>query len=70
MRLDASNFYDVVMRDDDHLWVIAFMDPKCEHCARFVPQWAKLKEYRSLQKRNVKFGYVDITIPDNMQRVA
>ena len=66
LRLDASSFYDVVMRDDDHLWVVTFMDPKCKHCSRFVPQWVKLKQYEHLQKRNVKFAYVDITIPENM----
>ena len=36
LRLDASSFYDVVMRDDDHIWVVAFMDPNCDNCKRFV----------------------------------
>ena len=36
MRLDESNFYDTVMQDNDHVWVIAFMDPTCRNCQRFV----------------------------------
>ena len=48
LRLDASDFYDVVMRDDDHLWVVTFMDPKCENCSKFVPEWVKLKQHDHL----------------------
>ena len=41
------------------------MDPNCKACLRFVPQWDKLLIYETLDARNVKFAYVDISIQED-----
>ena len=61
LRLEVDTFEKTVLNDSEHAWVIAFMDPHCSGCNRLVPEWEKLKDYDSIHKLDVKFGYVDIT---------
>jgi hypothetical protein len=36
-RLDHTNFAQKVVNDNSNAWVIAFMNPACPDCERFVP---------------------------------
>ena len=49
IQLNASNFHQTVMQDEKNVWVVAFIDPKCANCARFVAQWDKLKDYETMR---------------------
>ena len=35
-RLDSDNFWDTVMEDEEHVWVVAFIDPMDKICQKFV----------------------------------
>ena len=70
LRLDVNTFFNAVIRDDQHLWVVAFMDPSCRNCQRFAPQWNKLRAYESMTSRSIKFAYVDISKQENKDGIV
>lgn len=38
--LDSSDaFENLVMGDRDNVWVVAFINPECNSCKNFAPQW-------------------------------
>lgn len=70
VKLDNRNFYDTVMGDSKNVWLVAFMNPKCPKCQKFVYQWDLVKNYDYIKDRPIKFGFVDITKEDNYREVA
>ena len=63
--MDHTNFVDSVINDRENAWVVTFMNPRCQACTRFVPEWTRLQELDNMKSRNIKFGYVDISLVQN-----
>ena len=61
-RLEIETFESTVVTDEENIWVIAFIDPACGYCKKFVTQWETIKTTETIKTRKVKFGYVDITL--------
>ena len=61
-QLDYTNFVDTVLNDDNHAWIIAFMNPICGSCEKFAPVWESIQAYESMRNMSVRFGFVDISI--------
>ena len=70
LRLDFRNFEEIVMKDDDFFWVIAFINPRCRGCTAFAPHFTHLQGMDGITSRPIKFGYVDITLEYNVTGIA
>ena len=68
--LTTETFTKTVETDEENVWVVAFIDPACGYCKKFVIEWEKVKTIETVKQRKVKFGYVDITLEDSRQLVT
>ena len=58
--LDAAAFREKVLKDDDNVWVVAFISPECPACKAMAPHWDNLVKSSEVAKRPIKFGYVNV----------
>lgn len=49
----------------EHAWVVAFINPRCGVCTRFVPHFTALQQMDIMKNRKIKFAYVDATLEEN-----
>ena len=41
-KLEVESFEQTVVKDTEHVWVVAFIDPACGYCKKLALQWEKL----------------------------
>ena len=46
--LDSKTFESSVLKDNDHVWVVAFIDPTCSGCQRLAKEWGLLVRQESI----------------------
>ena len=47
------------------MWVIAYINPGCSSCEKFASEFDSLVNRDDVAQRNIKFGYLDVTLPEN-----
>ena len=64
-KLTLETFKEIVAADVENVWVIAYIDPRCEDCLILSVEWEKLTQIEEREKRKIKLGYVDISVEEN-----
>ena len=59
-KLDASNFEEMVINDDEHLWMVTFYADWCPYCEPFAPEYEAAQNDTELANKKVKFGAVNV----------
>jgi len=57
-----DTFEQVVIRDVENIWIVAYIDPACGACKKFSIEWEKLRTVETIKYKKVKLGYVDVTL--------
>jgi len=42
--MDLATFENEVLNDNENVWAIAYMSPKCKACKKFKPDFERLTE--------------------------
>lgn len=63
--LTTDNFQKNVIDDKENVWVVAYISPTCHSCHTLADDWTKLREKSTVTNRNIKFGYVDVSLDSN-----
>ena len=58
--LDNSNFEEMVMNDDENLWVVAFYADWCPYCESFDPEYESTASDVKLADKAIKFGAINV----------
>ena len=59
-KLDESNFDDLVMSDDENMWMVTFYAEWCPYCQPFSPEYEAAQVSPVLEDKKIKFGAVDV----------
>ena len=68
-KLTLETFKEIVTTDTENVWVIAYIDPRCEDCVQLSLEWEKLTRVEEVERRKVKMGYVDLSVAENWRIV-
>ena len=58
--MDLATFEQEVLTDNENVWAIAYISPKCKACKKFKPAFERLTENEQMKGRNIKFAYVNV----------
>ena len=61
-KVKEDTFEQVVIRDVENIWIVAYIDPACGACKKFSIEWEKLRTVETIKYKKVKLGYVDVTL--------
>ena len=59
-KLDESNFEEMVMNDDENMWLVTFYAEWCPYCQPFSPEYEAAQKDPILEDKKIKFGAVDV----------
>ena len=59
-KLDESNFDEIVMNDDENMWLVTFYAEWCPYCQPFSPELEAAQVDPTLGDKKIKFGAVDV----------
>lgn len=69
LKLNAENFHQIV-EDNEHAWVVSFMNPFCSDCKKFVKHWDHIQHFDGIKNRAVNFAFVDIRDEEDMDKIV
>ena len=61
-KVKEETFEQVVIKDVENIWIVAYIDPECGACKKFSIEWEKLRTVETIKYKKVKLGYVDVTL--------
>ena len=62
--LTVDDFENVVSKDLENVWAVAFMIDTCAMCHELAPVWGQLQLADTIGLRKIKFGYVNLDSED------
>jgi len=58
--LTTENFEEMVLNDDENMWIVAFYAEWCPYCKPFDPEYAAAKADPKMADKRVKFAAIDV----------
>lgn len=62
--LTIDDFENIVSKDEENVWAVAFMIDTCHMCHELAPVWGQLQIADTIGLRKIKFGYVNLDSDD------
>lgn len=62
--LTIDDFENIVSKDLENVWAVAFMIDTCTMCHELAPVWGQLQLADTIGLRKIKFGYVNLDSKD------
>ena len=69
-KVEDEAFEQVVIKDVENIWIVAYIDPACGACKKFSIEWEKLRTVETIKYKKVKLGYVDVTVEGSRKIVG